>query len=95
MPQTIKNRKQSFSNLHCFQFPLGNWPQSTGGGEIRYSRTRNLKTDAKNLAASSGEVQLTPDKWHQVRIKVGEDHIVHSLDGKIINELYDVRAAVG
>lgn len=95
LPEKIKNRKQTFRNLHCFSFPLGVWPKSTGGGEIRYPQTKNRTTDTKNLAPKGLEVRLTPGKWHKIRIEVGEDHILHSLDGKLINELRNVRSTVG
>jgi len=94
LPEKIKNRKQPFKNLYCFTFPLGNWPKSTGGSEIRYNNTRNPKTDGKNLAPGGKEFHLTPEKWHKVRIEVGENHIIHSVDGQVINELRDVRAIV-
>jgi hypothetical protein len=79
-----KGKGRKYKSLHGFSYGFGNWPKTTGEAEIRY-------TGSKSLIADHKEVEFQKNKWHKVKIVVKDNSIQHWFDGLLVAELKNVR----
>jgi len=79
-----KGKGKLYKSLHSFSYGFGNWPQTTGEAEIRYTGSKSLIPDHK-------DIQIKKDTWHKVKIVVDKDSIQHWFDGKLVAKLEKVR----
>ncbi|MDD7984639.1 DUF1080 domain-containing protein [Lentisphaera marina] len=79
-----KGKGRTYKSLYGFTYGFGNWPQTTGEAEIRY-------TGSKSLIADHKEVEFQTNKWHKVKIVVKDNTIQHWFDSVLVAELNDVR----
>ena len=79
-----KGKGRKYKSLHGFSYGFGNWPKTTGEAEIRYTGSKSLVTNHK-------EVEFQKNKWHKVKIIVNDNSIQHWFDGVLVAELKNVR----